>query len=54
MKCELCHEKANLKIFVVDTDFSEIDSADIIDYILEKQGPANPFFGMTQTLKYNL
>ncbi len=41
---DACHEKTDLKVFVVvipsffwyDTDFSEFDSADIIDYILEK------------------
>ncbi len=61
------HEKTDLKVFVVvipkegwyDTDFSEFDSADIIDYILKKsvsyqkkdgRGHTRPsFFGMTTT-----
>ncbi len=44
---DVCHEKIDLEVFVVvipmkdgcawyETDFSEFDSADIIDYILEK------------------
>ena len=51
------HEKTDLKVFVVvipkegcarmaffwfDTDFSEFDSADITDYILEKSRPCAP------------
>ena len=44
-QADACHEKTDLKAFVVvipkegwaryDTDFSEFDSADNIDYILE-------------------
>ncbi len=30
------HEKTDLKVFWYDSDFSEFDSADIIDFILEK------------------
>ncbi len=48
-KFDVLHEKIDLKVFVVvipkegwarffwyDTDFSDFDSADIIDYIFEK------------------
>ncbi len=39
--------------FWYDTNFSEFDSADLIDYILEKsvsyQKRAHPSFGMTKT-----
>ncbi len=31
------HEKTDLKVFWYDTDFSEFDPDDIIDYIDEKQ-----------------
>ena len=34
--CDVCHEKTDLEVFWYDTDFSEFDSADIKDHILEK------------------
>ena len=62
--CDARHEKTNLKEFVIvipkegwAPDFSEYDSADIIDYILEKLVSykkkdatcAHPSFGITTT-----